>query len=74
MEIDNIIVQRSPIDGGGKYVMHVELNGYKFSGYFSDMPGYLTAIADMSKFFMVKMGKLSNAQAKATLEIADVKH
>lgn len=71
MKIDNILIQRSPVHDKGVFVLHVEMIGFKFTGYFDDMPGFLTAVTDAAKFFAVRMGRISNAQARATREIAD---
>lgn len=74
MKIDNILIQRSPMHDKGVFVLHMEIGGFKYSGYFDTMPGFLTAVGDAAKFFMVKFGRLSNAQAKATREIEDAQH
>ena len=77
MKIDNILIGRSPVHDKGVFVLHIEIMGNKFSGYFDTFPGFLTAVSDAAKYFMVRLGKISNAQAKATRNIqgpSDVKH
>lgn len=71
MKIDNILIQPSPVHDKGVYVLHMEIMGFKFSGYFDTMAGFLTAVTDAAKFFAVRMGRISNAQARATREIQD---
>lgn len=74
MKIDNILIQRSPIADTGRFVLHIEVAGLKYTGYFDDMGGFLTAVSDAAKFFAVRLGLMKNKDAKATREIDDVRH
>lgn len=74
MKIDNILIQRSPVHDRGVFVLHIEVRGDKFTGYFEDMPGFLTAVTDAAKYFMVRLGRISSKQAAATRDIIGPKH
>lgn len=69
MQIDDIQVKRSSLPSEGNFIMNIELMGFRFTGYFNDMEGYLLAVSEASRFFMVKLGKINNEQAKLTREV-----
>lgn len=71
MRIDDIIIRRNPLNeiGARTFVMHIEISGYKFTGEFADMGGFLTAVSEMAQFFAVKMGKMKSKHQTTTRPI-----
>lgn len=70
MRIDDIIVRKSPVHDRA-WVLHVEMTGYKFTGYFEDWGGFLTAVQECATFFAVKWGKakLKDVQRHMTRQV-----
>lgn len=67
MKIDDIIIKRSPVAGTPPWVLHIEMNGYRFSGYFGDFETFMQCFREMVAFFAFKAGKLNRAQAGEAL-------
>jgi hypothetical protein len=67
MTIDDIFIKRSPVVGTPKWLLHVEMNGYKFSGYFDDFDTFMQCFREMVAFFAFKAGKLEPAKAREAL-------
>lgn len=65
MRIDEFIVGPAKSEHG-THVMHVEMGGYKFTGYFADLSGYLSATQEMIQFFALKQGKLKTSEQTLT--------
>lgn len=65
MQIDTILIGPSPSHGQGVSCLHAEAIGCKFTGYFTDMPSFLTCVSEMAQFFAIKAGKI--ATTKQTL-------
>lgn len=65
--LEDIFIKRSPIAGTPKWLFHIEMNGYKYSGYFDSFETFMQAIREAVAFFAFKAGKLNDAQAKESL-------
>lgn len=65
MRIQNILIQKSPVHDHA-WVMHIEVNDCKFSGYFDNFGGFITAVTEAAKFFAVRAGKLRVKDANLT--------
>lgn len=70
MKIQDVSVQRSATMPGA-WVFHMEINGYKFTGFFDDFGGFITMVTECAKFFAIKAGKLRPKDAGLT---RDVRH
>lgn len=67
VKIDDLILKRSPIKIDhmhNPWVFHIEIGGYKFTGYFDSWPGFLTMIGEAGTFFAYKWGKLKKEEAQ----------
>lgn len=71
MRIDDIVLKKSPVHERA-WVLHVEMTGYKFSGYFDDWGGFLTAVTECATFFAVRWGKakLNDSKRFMTRDVA----
>lgn len=71
MRIDDIFIRKSPVHERA-WTFHIEMTGYKFTGYFEDWGGFLTMVQECAVFFAVRWGKLKHKDAKAhmTREVA----
>jgi len=65
MRIQNILVQKSPVHERA-WAMHIEINDCKFTGYFDDFGGFITAVGEAAKYFAVRAGKLRVKDANLT--------
>lgn len=68
MRIDDIMIRRNPLNAS-TFVLHVEINGFKFTGEFADMGGFLTAVSEMAQFFAIKLGKMKSKDQKTSRPI-----
>ena len=68
MRIKNILIQKSPVHDAA-WAMHIEINDCKFSGYFDDFGGFITAVTEAAKFFAVRAGKLRVRDANLTRQV-----
>lgn len=69
-KIDDISLTRSHVSVGGHarpFVFHIEMSGYKFTGYFDTWPGFLTMVAECGTFFAYKWGKKTRVAANSVL-------
>lgn len=67
MRIDNILIGPATRDGVKCNVLHMEVSGYKFTGYFLDqMDSYLSCMQEAVQFFALKTGKLKQGQQTLT--------
>ncbi len=66
MIIDDIFVKRSPVHASKTWVLHIEIGGFTYSGYFDTFAGFLSAVTDAGGFFAVKMSKARADQVKTT--------
>lgn len=57
LEISDISVTRS-LGHVRAWKLYVNVGGYEFSGYFSDLDGYLLAVEEMIKFIAIRCGAL----------------
>lgn len=71
MIIDNIELRRSTLHQRA-WAFHIEMTGYKFTGYFEDWGGFLTMIQECATFFAVRWGKvkLKDVKRHMTREVA----
>lgn len=71
MRIDDILIRRNPLNTGNTrtWVMHVEISGFKFTGEFADLGGFMTAVGEMAQFFAVKMGVMKANKQTTTRPI-----
>jgi hypothetical protein len=67
MRIDDIAIKRSPLAGTPDWVLYVDMNGYKFTGYFGDFESFMQCFREMVAFYAFKAGKLNRAQAAESL-------
>jgi hypothetical protein len=65
--LEDILIKRSPIAGTPKWVLHIEMNGYKYTGYFDGWDTFLLAFREAVSFFAFKAGKINTAQANEAL-------
>lgn len=70
IKLDDIRIAPSPVHDKGVWVLHIEMGGMKFSGYFDSFPGFLTAVQDCGKYYAVRLGKMRAKDAEATRDIA----
>lgn len=68
MRIQNILVQKSPVHDRA-WVMHIEINDCKYTGYFDDFGGFLTAVSEATKFFAIRGGLLRVKDARLTRQV-----
>lgn len=68
MRIDDIMIRRNPLNAS-TFVLHVEISGFKFTGEFADMGGFLTAVSEMAQFFAIKLGKMKSKDQKTSRPI-----
>lgn len=66
MRIDDIFIKRSTMHERA-WVLHVEMNGYQYSGYFDNWMNFMQAFRECVAFFAFKAGKLNRAQAGEAL-------
>lgn len=71
MRLDDIIIRRNPLNTQGvtTYVMHAEVAGFKFTGEFADMGGFLAAVSEMAQFFAIKTGRMKSKDQTTTRPI-----
>ncbi len=70
IRIDNIYLEKSRVDIQGlhkPFVFHIEMGGYKFTGYFDTWPGFLTMVSEAGTWYAMKWGKLSRNKAQKSL-------
>ncbi|QDX22141.1 hypothetical protein FP568_13320 [Pandoraea pnomenusa] len=48
------------------WVLSIEINECRFTGYFNDFGGFITAVTEAAKFFAVRAGKLRVKDANLT--------
>lgn len=68
MRIQNILIQKSPMHDRA-WAMHIEINDCKFSGYFDDFGGFITAVTEAARFFAIRAGKLRVKDANLTRQV-----
>ena len=51
------------------WVFEIEINDYKFSGYFEDMGGFLTMVKECARFFAVRHGLMRVKDANLTRSV-----
>lgn len=68
MRIDEILIRRNPINVA-TFIVHAEVQGYRFTGEFADMGGFLTAVAEMAQFFAIKTGRMKSKDQSTTRPI-----
>lgn len=55
MKIDQITIKESnvfsPNFNGKKWALHIESAGYKYTGYFDNLMGFMQACSEAMKFF-----------------------
>lgn len=68
MVFDEIILRRNP-NNRMTFILHAESQGFRFTGEFADMGGFLTAVSEMAQFFAVKTGKMKTKDQKTTRPI-----
>lgn len=71
LRLNDIMIRRSPIAGTGSFVLHIDAKtqhgDLKFSGYFDDFGGFLTAVKDAAVFYTARMGRIPAGDANAKL-------
>lgn len=68
MTFDEIILRRNP-NNRATFILHAESHGFKFTGEFADMGGFLTAVSEMAQFFAIKTGKMKSKDQQTTRPI-----
>lgn len=68
MRLDEILIRRNPTNVS-TFILHAEVQGFKFTGEFADMGGFLTAVSEMAQFFAIKTGKMKSKDQKTTRPI-----
>jgi hypothetical protein len=48
----------------------IEINGFKFTGYFEDFGGFITMVTECAKFFAIRAGKLRAKDAGLSRDVA----
>ena len=74
MKIDNILIQPSPVHDKGTFVLHIEIGGNKYTGYFDTFPTFLIAVKDAAGYFAVRQGLIKGKHAQTTRPVQDVQH
>jgi hypothetical protein len=69
MRITDISIERSLVDVG-TWKFELEINACRFTGYFADFGGFITMIAEATKFFAIRAGKLRVKDANLTRAVA----
>lgn len=64
--LEDIFIKRSPVHPNA-WVLHIEMNGYQYTGYFDSWSTFLQAFRESVAFFAFKAGKLNKAQANESL-------
>ena len=54
----------------GARSLYIEWGDLKFTGYFDDFGGFITAVGEAAKFYAVRAGLLRAKDARATRDIA----
>lgn len=65
MKITHISIEKSYLDRAA-WKLELEVNGCKFTGFFDDFGGFLTAVTEATKFFAIRAGKLRVKDANLT--------
>ena len=68
MQIDEMILRRNPMNAR-TFVLHCESMGFKYTGEFADMQGFLLAVGEMAQFFAIKSGKMKSKDQTTTRPI-----
>lgn len=68
MRLDEILIRRNP-NNIQTFILHAETQGFKFTGEFADMGGFLTAVSEMAQFFAIKTGRMKSKDQKTTRPI-----
>lgn len=68
MKIDDILIRRNPLNPH-TFVLHAEVQGFKFTGEFAEFEGFLTAVSEMAQFFAIKTGKMKSSAQTTTRPI-----
>lgn len=66
MKIEDISIEKS-LTHERAWILRGEIQGLKFTGYFDDFGGFLTAVQEMGTFFAHRLGKLSHTEAQRHL-------
>lgn len=76
LRLNDIQIRRSPVVGVGDFVLEIDcrtqFGDLKFSGYFDDFGGFLTAVKDAAAFYLARMGRVDPKQASAILTTRDL--
>jgi hypothetical protein len=68
MRLDEILIRRNP-NNITTFILHAETQGFKFTGEFADMGGFLTAVSEMAQFFAIKTGRMKSKDQQTTRPI-----
>lgn len=68
MKITNISIERSIVDVGA-WKLEIEINSCKFTGWFGDFGGFITAVTEAARFFAIRAGKLRVKDANLTRQV-----
>jgi hypothetical protein len=68
--LDDISIAPSRLASAGKWKMQIEVSGFRYTGFFSDFGGFLTAVTDAAQFFAVRTGRMKLKDAKTTRPLA----
>ena len=71
LRLNDISVRRSLLQGAGDFVLEIDartqFGDMKFTGYFNDLGGFLTAVKDAAVFYAARMGRIDQASANRNL-------
>jgi hypothetical protein len=64
--LEDIFIKKSPVHDRA-WVLHVEMNGFQYSGYFDSWDTFLLAFKECVTFFAFKAGKINKQAANQSL-------